>query len=462
MEEKKTKKVLWGGRFSKETSEIMAQFNASIHYDKRLYNVDISGSKVYVEALKKENVVSEEEYSIIISGLSQVLSEWEAGKFEIKSEDEDIHSANERRLTELIGSTAGKLHTGRSRNDQVATDTKMYLNHEIKQLKNILHNLLFSFMKISNDNIDVLMPGYTHLQRAQPIRFSHLFMSYATFLLQDFQSLKHVSHYLDDCPLGSGALAGNPFNVDRFFIAEKLGFSSPSPNSLHSVSDRDFVLSFLNWASLFMIHVSRIAEDLIIYSSSEFKFISLSDSFSTGSSLMPQKKNPDSLELLRGLSGVVFGKLSGFYMTMKGTPSTYNKDFQCDKQPLFETIDIVKSSLAILKGVVDTMQIHQEKMFKALSMDMLATDLAEYLVMKNVPFRESHHIVGKVVQMSEQLNVEIDKLDISTLKTINSAFEEDVVDVWNFEKSVERRNSYGGTSKKSVLEQIKNMKKQLA
>lgn len=315
----------------------MTRYNESLSYDKRMYAADIQGSITYSRALQKVGILNEHETSEIERGLKLVLEEWKAGTFEEQEGDEDIHTANERRLGELIGTPiAGKLHTGRSRNDQVATDMRLYLRAEINDISTTLTQFLDTMAKRASAEMDALMPGYTHLQRAQPIRWSHFLMAHATNFLGDLQRLKQLRSRVNRSPLGSGALAGNPFNVDRDFIAQDLGFEGCLENSLSAVSDRDFVAEFLMWSTLLTSHISKFAEDLIIYSTAEFGFVKLSDAYSTGSSLMPQKKNPDSLELLRGKSGRVFGQMSGFLMTLKGVPSTYNKDLQEDKEPLFD------------------------------------------------------------------------------------------------------------------------------
>ncbi|KAJ2038394.1 argininosuccinate lyase, partial [Coemansia sp. S16] len=392
---------LWGGRFSGETDPLMEAFNESIHFDRRMYAADIRGSQAYAKALCRQGILTADEQQALDSGLSAVLAEWQAGKFEIRSGDEDIHTANERRLGEIVGAVAGKLHTGRSRNDQVATDMRLWLRDEVEALLGFMRELVGALVERAQRDVDVLMPGYTHLQRAQPIRWSHFLLSYAFWFQQDAQRLEQFLPRLNQLPLGSGALAGNPFQVDREWLAQELGFSSVAPNSLYGTSDRDFVAEFLFHGSLTMIHISRLAEDLIIYSTAEFGFVQLADAYSTGSSLMPQKKNPDSLELLRGKSGRVFGDMTGFMMTYKGLPSTYNKDMQEDKEPMFDAVDTLTGSLQITTAVIATLRINADKMKQCLTGDMLATDLAEYLVRKGVPFRQTHHISGAAVKMAE-------------------------------------------------------------
>lgn len=450
---------LWGGRFTGQTDPLMTTYNESLSYDKRMYEADVLGSITYSRALLKVGIINENEQSELERGLKLVLEEWKAGTFEEKEGDEDIHTANERRLGELIGTPiAGKLHTGRSRNDQVATDMRLYLRGQIDEIAVTLKSFLSVLANRAAAEIDVLMPGYTHLQRAQPIRWSHFLMSHALNFSGDLDRLQQVRARVNRSPLGSGALAGNPFNVDREFIAEDLSFSSCLENSLSAVSDRDFVAEFLMWSTLLTSHISKFAEDLIIYSTSEFGFVKLSDAYSTGSSLMPQKKNPDSLELLRGKSGRVFGQMSGFLMSLKGVPSTYNKDLQEDKEPLFDCIKTVSDSLGIFTGVVSTLTISKEKMYAALDDGMLATDLADYLVRKGVPFRKTHHISGECVKLAEDKNQPMSKLTLEELRGISDGFEADIMDVWNFEASVEKRTSRGGTSKAGVLKQIELLK----
>ncbi|CAG8670472.1 7335_t:CDS:2 [Dentiscutata heterogama] len=449
---------LWGGRFTGATDPLMDAFNASIHFDKRLFEADILGSQAYAKALAKRGIITSNECELIVDGLKKVLEEWRTNTFKIQPADEDIHTANERRLGEFVGSVAGKLHTGRSRNDQVATDLRIWAREEAKKLLVYVKQLIYAAVERAEKEIDVLMPGYTHLQRAQPIRWSHWLLSYAWSWQADAQRLEQIIDRINVLPLGSGALAGNPFNIDREFLAKELGFKSVIQNSLYGVSDRDFVAELLFWASMTMIHISRFSEDLIIYSSGEFGFVSLADAYSTGSSLMPQKKNPDSCELLRGKSGRVFGQLSGFLMTYKGIPSTYNKDLQEDKEPLFDAVETLAGSLQITTG------IHPENMKKNLSIDMLATDVADYLVRKGVcrvPFRETHHIAGAAVKTAEDRNITMANLELSDFKQLHSSFEQDVTELWDYEKCVENRSSVGGTSRATVLEQIQNLKRLL-
>lgn len=454
---------LWGGRFTGATDPLMTTYNESLSYDKRMYRADIMGSITYSRALLKVGIVSKHEQAELERGLGLVLEEWTAGTFVEREGDEDIHTANERRLGEIIGAAiAGKLHTGRSRNDQVATDMRLYLREEIDRIGETLRDFLRVLANRAEVELAVLMPGYTHLQRAQPIRWSHFLMSHATNFEGDLQRLTQIRARVNRSPLGSGALAGNPFDVDRQFIADDLGFESCMENSLSAVSDRDFVAEFLMWSTLLGSHVSKFAEDLIIYSTAEFGFVRLSDAYSTGSSLMPQKKNPDSLELLRGKSGRVFGQMAGFLMSLKGVPSTYNKDLQEDKEPLFDCIRTVSDSLGIFTGVVSTLTIDADRMRAALDDGMLATDLADYLVRKGVPFRKTHHISGECVKLAEDTGRSMSRLTLEELRAIDAGFEADIMDVWDFEASVEKRTTLGGTSRARVQEQINSLRNSLA
>ncbi|KAG9078138.1 argininosuccinate lyase [Ceratobasidium sp. UAMH 11750] len=459
MPELENKQQLWGGRFTGTTDPLMWEFNQSLRYDKRMRAQDIRGSIAYTKALRLQGVYTEEEEAIIVKGLQAVDEEWESGKFEIKGTDEDIHTANERRLSEIVGPLGGRLHTGRSRNDQCATDLRLWLLDEVKTIEGALKGLIRVMVERADKEKDILMPGYTHLQRGQPIRWSHLLLSHAFSFSSDLQRLRELVPRISVLPLGSGALAGNPFRVDREFLAKELGFQSIAENSLWGVSDRDYIVEFLMWASLAMTHASRMAEDLIVYSTAEFGFIQLSDAYSTGSSMMPQKKNPDSLELLRGKSGRVFGNMAGFLMTLKGLPSTYNKDLQEDKEPLFDAVDTVTASFQIAEGVIATLNVNAEKMRAALTMDMLATDLADYLVRKGMPFRETHHISGRAVALAESSGIQISDITLEQYKQLSPKFEEDVAEVFDFEKSVEQRNVIGGTSRQTVDRQIEVLRK---
>ncbi len=452
---------LWGGRFSDALDPLMEEFNASIGFDRRLWQVDIRGSQAYAHALARAGLLTEDEAAQIAAGLERVVDEWRADGFVIQAGDEDIHTANERRLTELIGSVAGKLHTGRSRNDQVATDLRLWLREELLARAQQLRTLIEVATARAAREIDLLMPGYTHLQPAQPTRWSHWLLSHAWAWQRDAQRLQDLLPRVNLLPLGNGALAGNPFPIDRDWLAQELGFSAPTPNSLDGVSDRDFVAEALFWATMTMLHVSRWAEDLIIYSSREFGFVTLADAYSTGSSLMPQKKNPDSLELLRGKAGRVFGDMSGLLMTLKGLPSTYNKDLQEDKEPLFDAMETLAGALPIAAGALATLTVNGQRMNQALAPEMLATDLAEYLVRKGVPFRQTHHIAGAAVALAESEGIALTDLSLAALRALHPAFDEDVTQIWSYERSVEQRDVRGGSSRRAVREQISALRQWL-
>ncbi|XP_072164510.1 argininosuccinate lyase-like [Diadema setosum] len=457
MSMEKTQK-LWGGRFTGATDPVMEQFNASIGFDQRMWKADIEGSKAYVKAICKAGLVTEEERDSIYGGLEKVAEEWGKGEFVIQPGDEDIHTANERRLKEHVGPVAGKLHTGRSRNDQCATDTRLWLRESLDVLSPLMVNLIAVIVERANNEVDYLMPGYTHMQRAQPIRWSHWLLSHAWALQRDVQRLRELKARVNVMPLGGGALAGNPFNIDRESLAKELEFLRPAPNSLDGTAGRDFVAEFLFWASMTMVHLSKVAEDLILYCSKEFGFVQLADAYSTGSSLMPQKKNADSLELMRGKTGTIFGRCCGFLMTMKGLPSTYNKDLQEDKEGMFHTYDTITGVLQVATGVISTLTVNPEAMTAALSPDMLATDLAYYLVRKGVPFRQAHGLSGECVALAEKKQCPLTDLTLDDLKTVSPSFESDVASVWNYESSVEQYQSSGGTSRQSVLNQVSQLR----
>ncbi|CAB9508562.1 Argininosuccinate lyase [Seminavis robusta] len=444
-----------GGRFKGGTDPIMEKFNESIGFDKRMWDQDIRGSVAYAKAICKVGIISEEEKDQLVEGLEKVREEWANGTFELKPGDEDIHTANERRLTEIIGPTGGKLHTGRSRNDQVATDTRLWTVEAERDIIKDIATLLVAGAEYAKKHEDILMAGYTHLQPAQPIRFSHWILSHLMPIMRDAQRLQDIIPRANQCPLGSGALAGNAFGVDREFLAKELGFDGVTHNSLDSVCDRDFVVEFLMWSTLLLTHISQFAEDVII--TNLLKGVDIDDAYATGSSLMPQKKNPDALELLRGKAGIALGRAVGFTATLKGLPRAYNKDLQEDKVPLFEAVDTVKDCLAIATGVMVTMKPNPEMLLKALCPEMLATDLADYLVRKGVPFRETHHISGACVRLAEETKVSIDTLTLEQLQKIDARFEEDVMKVWDYEVSVERKCSIGGTAKSSVAKQIDDL-----
>jgi len=443
---------LWGGRFTGKTDPIMEKFNNSINYDKIMWKEDIEGSIAYAKALEGCGILTTEEVLAICNGLEQVKDEWEKGFFVLTEGDEDIHTANERRLTELIGKVGGKLHTGRSRNDQVATDVRLWLRSKCQETLTQLYDVIIAASHIAEANIDILQAGFTHMQPAQVIRFSHWLMSYICPLLRDMERLKQLTDRVNVCPLGSGALAGHPFGIDRHSLATSLGFHDITLNSLDATSDRDFVVEFMSWASLLMVHLSQFAEDIIVLNMQ--RCIKMSDAYCTGSSLMPQKKNPDALELLRGKTGRVVGNATGFLCTLKGLPRAYNKDLQEDKEPLFDTVSTVHDCLLITLGVISTMAPEETRLRMNLVPEMLATDIAEYLVRKGVPFRETHHIAGAAVKMAEERGVPLDQLSVDDLRTLHELFSDDVTSLWSYEHSAESRDSAGGSSRRRVLEQI--------
>ncbi|XP_040036726.2 argininosuccinate lyase isoform X1 [Gasterosteus aculeatus] len=449
---------LWGGRFLGDTDPMMEKFNASIAYDQRMWNADIRGSKAYVKALEKAKLVTTDEMNQILHGLDQISGEWSKGVFVIKPEDEDIHTANERRLKELISAPAGKLHTGRSRNDQVVTDMRLWLRDAITTLTDNALQLMSTMVERAAAEIDVLFPGYTHMQRAQPIRWSHWILSHAVALSRDVDRLLEIKKRVNVLPLGSGAIAGTPFDIDRELLMRELAFDGISLNSMDATGQRDFVAEFLFWASLCLTHLSKMAEDLMLYSTKEFSFVSLSDAYSTGSSLMPQKKNADSLELIRSKAGRVFGNCAGFMMTLKGLPSTYNKDLQEDKEAMFDCYDTVHAVLQVTTGVMSTLKINPSVMEAALSPDMLATDLAYYLVRKGVPFREAHGISGKAVFAAESKNIALNQLTVEDLSAVSPLFGGDVSSVWDYRSSVEQYSAPGGTAKSSVAAQVEQLR----
>ena len=442
----------------------MVAYNESIYFDKILHKQDILGSIAYARANCKGGILTQSEFEKIEKGLRAVEKEWSDGTFKIvPGVDEDIHTANERRLGEIIGKdVAGKLHTGRSRNEQIATDMRLWLRDELRRIEKLLESFLDVTAKRAESEVDYIMPGYTHLQRAQPVRWSHWMLSYAFAFANDLERLREVIRRINRSPLGCGALAGNPFKIDREMMAEELGFDGLLWNSMGAVADRDFVAETLQWGSTLMLHISRWAEDLIIYSSGEFGFVRLADAYSTGSSLMPQKKNPDSLELLRGKSGRAFGQMAGFMTTLKGLPSTYNKDLQESVEPMLDHVKTVSDSIQIAEGVLATLETKPDRMKAALDPFMLATDLADYLVRKGVPFRETHHISGECVALSERTGTPLNELPLELLQSVDSRFDKDMASTLDYDKSVELRAAHGGTAKKSVLEQIEVLRAQLA
>ena len=462
---------LWSGRFSGKLNENAFALNTSLTFDKRLAKQDVKGSVAWAAALSQAGVLTKDESNRIISGLEAVEAEFESGTFAFADTDEDIHTAVERRLGELIGLLAGKLHTGRSRNDQVATDFRLWMLDALPELDAAIAGLQSTLVTVAEKHLSTLMPGYTHLQRAQPITLGHWLMSHFWALQRDRERLSDLRDRVAVLPLGCAALAGTAFPVDRVALAESLGFDTPAPNSLDAVSDRDFAAEYLFCTAMVGVHLSKLSENVILFTTAEFGFIELSDAFSTGSSLMPQKKNPDMFELARGKAGTLIGLLTGLLSTLKGLPSTYDKDLQEDKVPVFQATDTLLMALPVLAGALDTMTVNEERMLAAIDASMLATDLADYLVHKGVPFREAHGMAGKAVRVATEKGVNIDKLSLNDYRDLIpdemksrhgwqaiGPFDADVKDVFDPMKSVKSRNAIGGTSPQSVKEQIKKAK----
>ncbi|NLF01280.1 MAG: argininosuccinate lyase [Anaerolineales bacterium] len=445
---------LWGGRFEGETDALMRRFGDSIGFDQRMAVADVQGSMAYARALARAGLISLAECETLTEGLALVRSEFEAGTFQPEPGDEDIHTAVERRLGELIGPLAGKLHTGRSRNDQVATDLRLYLLGELSDLRQALVALQAAIVAQAEAHPQAVMPGYTHMQHAQPVLFAHYLMSHFWRLQRDRERLDQLVERVAVLPLGAGALAGNPFEIDREALAADLGFVALSENSIDAVSDRDFVVECLAWAALVQVHLSSLAEDLIIWSTAEFGFVCVHESYATGSSLMPQKRNPDPLELMRGKTGRMVGHLAGLLTTLKGLPAAYNKDLQEDKEALFDALDTLTLELPVAAGIITTLQVNEARMAATLDDGMLATDLADYLVRRGVPFRESHHLVGLAVRRAEALAVPLRELPLGEYSAIHSAFGADVTNVFDFGRSVAARVAWGGTAPTAVQQQI--------
>ena len=460
MSPSRTKKAkLWGGRFTSGTAPTVEAFTASIDVDARLYRHDIRGSIAHAKMLAKQRIIPASDARRIVRGLQIVEREIDSGKFVFSQADEDIHMNIERRLTELIGAAGGKLHTARSRNDQVALDMRLYLRDEVKNVIDELKALQRQLALAAKKNLDVIMPGYTHLQRAQPVLLAHHLLAYVDMFDRDCGRFVDGSERIDVLPLGSGALAGTTFPIDRAYVAKLLGFPRVSKNSIDAVSDRDFLLEFLAAASILFVHLSRLAEELVLWSSQEFGFIELPDGYCTGSSMMPQKKNPDVPELIRGKTGRVFGHLHSLLTIMKGLPLAYNRDLQEDKIPLFDTVDTVKASLRIMGEVIAGMKVRRERMLAAVKDGyMNATDLADYLVERSVPFRAAHEVAGKVVQYCVTEHKRIEELSMAELKRFSSKFEKNVYRYISAEAVVGRRRALGGTAKGNVLRRLKELR----
>lgn len=447
--------ALWaGGRLNTPLDLSMAALNQSLSVDKRMAVQDIRGSMTWAKGTAGVGILNADEAELIQNGLQQVLDEIISDSFEYKETDEDIHTAVERRLTELIGPVGGKLHTGRSRNDQVVTDFRLWMKDTIPELESQLRRLMDAFLFRAEADEGVILSGYTHFQQAQPILFSHWWMSHFWALERDLSRLQDCLKRADKLPLGCGALAGTAYPVDRFMLADDLGFAAPCENSLDAVSDRDFACDFLYWAAMLSMHLSRCAEALILYSTLEFGYVTLSDAFSTGSSLMPQKKNPDSLELIRGKCGMQSGRLFSLLATLKGLPSAYDKDLQDDKSLVFEAADAASLVMRVLDGVLRTLTVNREKCRSTINMQALATDIADYLVKKGMPFREAHHAVGKAVKLAEEQHCALSEIALPDWQAISPLFDNDVYDVFSLENAVALRNAFGGTAPDRVKEQI--------
>jgi len=453
------KDKLWGGRFTQPTDKFVEEFTASIEFDKRLYRHDIRGSIAHARMLGKQGIIPPDDTEAIINGLQDILNQIEAGSFDFSVSLEDIHMNIETRLSERIGEAGKRLHTGRSRNDQVALDIRLYLRDEIKEISASLDALINSLLSQAEKHLGVIMPGYTHLQTAQPVLFSHHMLAYVEMFKRDKGRMEDCLKRVNVLPLGAGALAGTTFPIDREYVAELLDFPEVTRNSLDSVSDRDFALEFLASASILMMHLSRFSEELVIWSTSDFRFIELSDSFCTGSSIMPQKKNPDVPELVRGKTGRVYGNLMALLTVMKALPLAYNKDMQEDKEPLFDTIDTVKGSLRIFADMIREMRVNSERMRAAAAGGYsTATDVADYLVRKGMPFRDAHETVGKAVRYCIEIKKDLPELTLDEWHGFSDTIEADIFTAITLEASVNARNATGGTALARVREEIARAK----
>ncbi len=453
---------LWGGRFSVSTDSLMESFSESISFDRKLYEYDIMGSIAHAQMLARCNIISDEDADKIITALRKIKQMIDAGEFDFRIEDEDIHMNIERKLIELIGKAGAKLHTARSRNDQIALDIRLLLRDATLGIIDRLDKLLGVILSVAEKFIDVAMPGFTHLQHAQPVLFSHYLLAYYEKFKRDRDRFRDTLKRIDVMPLGSGALAGTSFPIDRFYVAEKLRFSAVSRNSMDAVSDRDFAIEFLADVAIVAMHASRFAEEMVIFSSQEFNFVRLPDEFCTGSSIMPQKKNPDAMELIRGKSARTFGNLVQMLSLMKALPLTYNRDMQEDKESLFDSIDTITGVLDVMIRVVSGLEPNRQRMEEALKQGYItATDLADYLTRKGLAFREAHRIVGKIVAYAEEHNKRLDELSIDELKQFSELITSDVLNVLHYRKAIDSRTSYGGTATKNVKAMIEHLKKEL-
>ena len=446
---------LWGGRFTKDTDQLVYNFNASISFDQKFFHQDIEGSIAHTVMLAKQKILTEEEKDAIVKGLTGIREDVDAGKLQITSAYEDIHSFVEANLIDRIGDAGKKLHTGRSRNDQVALDMKLYTRDEISNVDDLLKDLLAEFLIIMKENTETYMPGFTHLQKAQPITLAHHMGAYFEMFKRDRSRMADIYKRMNYCPLGSGALAGTTYPLDREYTASLLGFEGPTLNSMDSVADRDYLIEFLSALSTIMMHLSRFSEEIIIWNSNEYKFIEIDDAYSTGSSIMPQKKNPDIAELVRGKTGRVYGALMSLLTTMKGIPLAYNKDMQEDKELTFDAIDTVKGCLALFTGMIRTMKFNKDIMEKSAMHGFTnATDAADYLVKHGVPFRDAHSIIGHLVLTCIEKGKAIDEMSIEELKEISDVFEPDIYDAISLKTCVEKRLTIGAPSKTSMEQAI--------
>lgn len=445
---------LWGGRFTKETDQLVYDFNASIRFDRRLYAEDIRGSIAHVMMLARQNILTEAEKEDIIEGLEGILSDVENGKLSISEKYEDIHSFVEATLIERIGEPGKKLHTGRSRNDQVALDMKMYVRSEVRKLDDLLRDLLQVLLSTMEENLETYMPGFTHLQKAQPVTLAHHLGAYFEMFKRDHERLMDLEERMNTCPLGSGALAGTTYPLDRQYTASLLGFDGPTLNSMDGVSDRDYLVELLSDLSLIMMHLSRFSEEVIIWNSNEYQFVEIDDAYSTGSSIMPQKKNPDIAELVRGKTGRVYGALNALLVSMKGIPLAYNKDMQEDKEWAFDAIDTARHCLTLFTGMLETMQYHKDRMEESARHGFTnATDVADYLVNHGVAFRDAHGIVGRLVLLCIEKNIALDDLPLEEYRKISDVFEEDIYEAISLKTCVNRRVTTGAPGKEA-MEQV--------
>ena len=451
---------LWGGRFTKETDQLVYKFNASISFDQRFYEQDIKGSMAHVTMLAKQGILTDAEKETIITGLQGILDDVKSGKLEITDKYEDIHSFVEANLIDRVGDAGKKLHTGRSRNDQVALDMKLYIRDEVQETDTLIKEMLEAILGIMENNLETYMPGFTHLQKAQPITLAHHMGAYFEMFKRDHERMKDIYARMNTCPLGSGALAGTTYPLDRAYTAKLLGFDGPTMNSMDGVSDRDYLIEYLSALSMIMMHLSRFSEEVIIWNSNEYKFVEIDDAYSTGSSIMPQKKNPDIAELVRGKTGRVYAALTGLLVTMKGIPLAYNKDMQEDKEWVFDAIDTTKGCLALFTGMLKTMQFNKERMAESARHGFTnATDAADYLVNHGVPFRDAHGIVGQLVLLCLDKKIPLDDLPLEEYKKISPVFEEDIYEAISLKTCVEKRNTTGAPGVKPMQEAVDSYKK---